>query len=166
MLLFYKEKKYLLISLLIIIIDGVILYFNPSYFNKINYFYPMLTITLIPFSYLCNRKKCIILVLIMGTIYDLLYSNIFLYNAILFIILISLNIKVINYFKESLLLFIILTIINIIIYDTISFLLVIITNYQSINIYDLIYKINHSILLNILSVFVFWFMFKKIFYHA
>jgi len=161
MLLFYQEKKYLLISLLAILLDGIILYIVPSYFNRLNYFYPMLTISLIPFIYLGNKKSYYIIIILMGLIYDILYSNIFLYNVILFIILINLDIQISKYFKNSLLLFILLVLFNIVFYDSINFILIIITNYQSITIYDLLYKINHSILLNIMSVFVYWFMFKK-----
>ena len=159
MLQYFYERKYLIVSLITIILDGLIMYYIPSYFNKLNYFYPMLTISFIPFIYL--SKKRYYLLISIGIIYDLLYSNIFLYHVILFIMLINLDIRIIKSFKNSLLLFIMLAIINIIIYDTISFLLIILTNYNDIGIYDLIYKIDHSIFLNILSVFVFWFLFKK-----
>ena len=161
MLLSYQERIYLLVSLLVVFLDGIIIYFIPSYFNNINYFYPMLTISIIPFSYLCSKKKIYFLVFFIAIIYDLLYSNIFLYNTILFTFFINIDIKIIKSFKDSLLLFILLAILNIIIYDVISFLLIILTSYQSVSIYDLIYKIDHSLLLNIMSVFVFWFLFKK-----
>lgn len=161
MLEFLNTRKYLLISILVILLEGLLMYYIPNYFNKLNYFYPMLTITLIPFIYFTNKKTYNILIIIMGFIYDLLYSNIFLYNFILFILIVNLDIVISKNFKKSLFLFIILSLLNIIIYDTISFLLIIITSYQSITIYDLIYKINHSLLLNIMSVFVYWFMFKK-----
>ena len=93
---FYKEKR-LLISILVIILDGIITYFVPSYFNKLNYFYPMLTISFIPF--LCKNKHTNYLtIFILGIIYDLLYSNIFLYNAIIFLGLAIINQKIIKYF--------------------------------------------------------------------
>ena len=161
---FYQEKKYLLTSLLVIILDGVITYYIPSYFNKLGFFYPMLTISLIPFF--INKKNYYLFIIFLGTLYDLLYSSIFLYNIIIFFILVSIDRKIANYYKYSLLLFILLTLLNIIIYDAIGFILTFITSYQEVSIYDLIYKIDHSILLNILSVFVFWFMFKKEIHHA
>lgn len=156
---FYKEKK-LLISIIVIILDGVITYLVPSFMNKLNYFYPMLTISFIPF--LCaNKKNSYLFIFIFGIIYDLLYSNIFLYNATIFLGLAITNRKLIKYFNTSLFLFIILSFLNIFLYDILGFLLVIISNYQSIALTDLIYKIEHSILLNIMSVFVFYFMLKK-----
>ena len=159
MLWFCKEKKYLIISLLIVLLDGIIIYFIPSFFNKINYLYPMLTITLIPF--IVKDKKRIWLVILLGFIYDLLYTNIFLYNTIIFLLLGILNNKIINYFNSSMFPYILLTILNIIMYDSITFLLVIITNYQDITINDLLYKIKHSLLLNIMSVFIYFFLFNK-----
>ena len=159
MLWFYKEKKYLIISLLIVLLDGIIIYFVPSFFNKINYFYPMLTITLIPF--IAKDKKRLWLVILLGFIYDLLYTNIFLYNTLIFLLLGIINNKIINYFDSSIFLYIMLTVLNIIMYDSITFILVIITNYHDITINDLIYKIKHSLLLNIMSVFIYFFLFNK-----
>ena len=166
MLLFYKEKKYLLISLLLIILDGTIGYFMPSYFNKLNYFYPMLIISFLPFICLVNKISCYFWAIIIGIIYDLLYSSFFLYNLIIFIILVSIDIKIIKIFKINILLLIILCLINIIIYDSISFFLVVLTQYQIVTIYDLFYKIKHSLLLNFLLVFVVWFLYRKDFLHA
>lgn len=158
MLWFYKEKK-ILISLLLIILDGIIIYFIPSYMNKLNYFYPMLTISFIPFLY--KEKNSYLIIIILGIIYDLLYSNIFLYNAVIFLILSMINYRIIKYFNNSLILYVLLSLLNIVLYDSILFLLVIVSNYQSITINDLIYKITHSIILNIMSVFVLYFIFKK-----
>ena len=166
MLVFYYERKYLLISLLLIILDGLIIYYIPSYFNKLNYFYPMLTISSIPFTYLSKKRNNYILPVVIGIIYDLFYSNIFLYNAIIFLIIANIDFEIIKHFKISLLLFILLAILNIVIYDTINFLLIILTSYQSVGLMDLIYKIDHSILLNIMSVFVLWFLFKNHKHHA
>ena len=161
MWLFYKEKKYLIISLIILILDGILVNYIPSFFNRLNYFFPMLTISLIPFLYHDNKRKYYIYVLILGIIYDVLYTDIFLYNAIIFSFLGVIDLQIRKYYKDNIILFLFLIILNIILYDSILFSLVFITNYQSITISDLIYKIEHSLLLNIMSGFVFWFMFKK-----
>ena len=160
MLAFLKEKKWI-ISLFIIILDGVITYFIPSYFNKLSLFYPMLTVSLLPFLFDGSLKDYYKLVFILGIIYDLLYSNIFLFNALLFLLLSKVDIKLMKYFKNSLIFYIILIIINIFLYDLICFLLVLITNYQIVTITDLIYKLKNSILINIMSGFVYFFLFKK-----
>ena len=166
MLALLNVRKSLIISLIVILLDGLLVYLIPSYFNKLSFFYPMLTISLIPFIYYSNKKNYYFLIIVLGSIYDLLYSSIFLYNVIIFIVLIKLDKKIIHYFKCSLFLFITLALLNIIIYDSINFILVFITNYNTICLSDLIYKIDHSIILNIMSVFVFWFLFKKNTHHA
>ena len=161
MLVSYKRKNYLLVSVLIILIDGIISYFMDNYINHLNYFYPMLTISLIPFLFDNNYKEYYRLSFIIGIIYDLLYSNIFLFNAFLFLILSKIDSKIMNIWEDNFFLYCILVIINIIIYDTILFVLIYLTKYSSVYIYDLFYKISHSLLLNIMSVFVYYFYFKK-----
>lgn len=161
MLVSYYERKVLIISLLVIILDGVLVYYIPSYFNNISYLYPMLTISMIPFISINKKKKYYFYGIFLGVIYDLLYSNILFYNVILFVFLISIDRLVIKNYKSSLCLFILLSLLNIVIYDSINFLLVILTNYQIVTVYDLLYKISHSLILNIMSVFVCWFLCKK-----
>ena len=161
MLASYYERKILIISILVIILDGILIYYNSSYFNNISYLYPMLTISLIPFFSINNKRKYYVYGVFIGLVYDLLYSNILLYNVILFVFLMSINKIIIKNYKQSLVLFILLSLLNIVIYDSISFLLVLLTNYQIVTISDLIYKISHSLILNIMSIFVWWFLCKK-----
>ena len=106
------------------------------------------------------------LIIIIGSIYDVLYSNIFLYNVILFTVLVIIDKEITKYFKKNVFLFILLAVLNIIIYDFICFMLIILTKYNIVNINDLLYKISHSIILNSLSVFVFWFLLKKDLHHT
>ena len=160
MLAYYKGKKYLIISLIAIILDGVISYLLPSYFNKINYFYPMFTISLIPFLSKSNNKKNIIFIFIVGLIYNTLFSNIFLYHPLVFILLSKLDYLYLKVFKESIFSYIMLVFINIILYDSLYFVLIVLTNYQVVSINDLIYKIKYS-LPNIMSVFVYSFLVQK-----
>lgn len=161
MLVYYKEKKIaLIISILLVILDGLIIYYIPSYFNNISYLYPMLTISFIPFL-IKKKNSTPYIIIIIGLLYDLLYSNIVLYNVFLFFMLAYINNLISHYFKDSLLLFISLGVINIVIYDTITFLLVIITSYQTITLNDLLYKIENSLLLNIMSIIIFYFLLKK-----
>lgn len=160
MLASYNGKKYLLVSLLAIILDGVISYYLPSYFNNINYIYPMFTVSLIPFLSKENSKKNILYIFVIGLIYNLLYSNIFLFHSLVFIMLFKINNIFLNIVKDQFISYVILVIINIIFYDSLYFILMLLTNYQVMNISDLIYKIKYS-LPNVLSVFVYWFIIKK-----
>lgn len=150
------------IIVLTIFLDGILVYYLPSYFNNLSFFYPMLTISLISLLYhYYPLKKYYRICFIMGLIYDLLYSSIFLYHALLFLLLGKVNSKVYKFFKSNLILKILLVILNIIIYDTIGFIIIKFSHYMIVDIMDLFYKISHSLLLNIMLVFVDFFFFKK-----
>ena len=150
------------IIILTIFLDGILVYYLPSYFNALSFFYPMLTVTLISLLYHYSPlKKYYRICFIIGIIYDLLYSNIFLYHALLFLLLGKVNSKVYKFFKANLILKILLVIINIIIYDAIGFMIIKFSHYMIVDINDLFYKISHSLLLNIMLVFVDFFFFKK-----
>ena len=155
----YKEK---IISFIVLLLDGVIVYLIPSYFNNLNILYPMLTISLIPYLLNNNIKDFYKFSFILGIIYDLLYSNIFLFNAFLFLLLSKIDVKILKYLKNNLLTYLFLIIINIIIYDLILFILVYITNYQTITLMDYLYKIENSIILNIIFGIFYYFILKKL----
>ena len=161
MLVYLKEKKIvLIISLILVLLDGLITYLIPLYFNKLNYLYPMLTITFLSFLIKKKSNSSYLIILIIGFIYDILYSNILFYNAFLFITLAYFD----NFFlktKNSLIKYLLLGIINIIIYDSFTFILILITSYNTVNILDLLYKIKHSLLINIMSIFICYFISKK-----
>ncbi len=160
MLALFKEKKYLIISIIIIILDGVIVYFMPSYFNKLNFFYPMLTISLIPFLYQENTRKYYQLLFFLGIIYDLLYSNLFLFHPLVFLLLGKIDIYVLKFLKNNMIVYYLLILINILIYDGILFILVFITNYEIVTINDYIYKIRNS-LINIIFGSFYYLIFNK-----
>lgn len=149
-----------LVTIITIILDGYITYIYPSYFNNITYLYPMLTLSLIV-SISSNKDAYLKYSLIIGFIYDLLYSTIFLYNTLIFLMLAKINKKILNSIRESFIIRIILLILNIIIYDSISFLIVYLTKYNDVTFLSLFYKISHSLILNILSLFVISFILKK-----
>lgn len=149
-----------LVTILTIILDGYITYIYPSYFNNITYLYPMLTLSLIV-SISSNKDTYLKYSLIIGFIYDLLYSTIFLYNTLIFLMLAKINKKILCSIRESFIIRIIILILNIIIYDSISFLIVYLTKYNDVTFLSLLYKISHSLILNILSLFVISFILKK-----
>ncbi len=161
MLASYKEKKFWIVSGLIIILDGLITYYIPSYFNNLNYLYPMLTISLIPFILKNNLKDYYKIVFILGIIYDIFYSNIFLLNALVFLIIGRIDIKVLKLVKENIIIYLCLVILNIMIYDGIMFSLIYLTNYESITLYGYFYKVKNSIILNIIFGSLCYFIKKK-----
>ena len=137
--------------LITIFLDFIIIYFGNSYFNNINLFYPMLTLTLIVFLYnKVDFKKYFKTAFWIGFLYDLIFSYIFLFHALIFLLFAKIIKKVDKYIKCNLLVSIILVIIFIFIYDLVLFLLVKISNYNIVTLSDLFYKFRNSLLLNII----------------
>lgn len=132
------------------LIDFLISYFIPFNFNNLNYFYPMLLIVLIVYLYKkIDDKKYLKLVLIIGIIYDLLYSYIFILNALIFLLFAKIIKKINKYIEINNIISIILIIVFIFLYDLIIFCLVYLTKYNLVTFNDLLYKFSHSIILNI-----------------
>ena len=160
MYLYLREKKYLIISVIVILLDGLLIHYIPSYYHNINYFYPMLTISLIPFLYYDNIKDYYKFIFILGIIYDLFYSNLFLFNSLIFLLLNKNNIKILKLMKNIILTYMFLVIINILLYDLILFILTsLISNSFIIN--DYFYKISRSLLVNIIVSLGYFLIFKR-----
>jgi len=121
-------------------------------YQNLNYFFPLILITSLPISYLLTKNKIIffIAIIIIGIIYDLLYSDIPLIN-LYFLILLTLLTKIFYQNKKPTTLNItILTLIGVITYDLYLSLILILTKTQNITINDIIYKETHSLILNII----------------
>lgn len=121
-------------------------------YQNLNYFFPLILITSLPISYLLTKNKIIffIAIIIIGIIYDLLYSDIPLIN-LYFLILLTLLTKIFYQNKKPTTLNITsLTLIGVITYDLYLSLILILTKTQNITINDIIYKETHSLILNII----------------
>ena len=140
---------YLIIST---IIDLLLSTNITNIYQNLNYFFPSILITSLPISYLLTKNKIIffIAIIIIGIIYDLLYSDILLIN-LYFLILLTLLTKIFYQNKKPTTLNItILTLIGVITYDLYLSLILILTKTQNITINDIIYKETHSLILNII----------------
>ena len=118
-------------------------------YQNLNYFFPLILITSLPISYLLTKNKIIffIAIIIIGIIYDLLYSDIPLIN-LYFLILLTILTKIFYQNKKPTTLNItILTLIGVITYDLYLSLILILTKTQNITINDIIYLILSLIIL-------------------
>ncbi len=156
MLISYKK---IIISSIVILLDGIIVYYIPSSYHNLSYLYPMLTISLIPFIYQNKTHDYYKYIIILGIIYDIFYSNIFLLNALVFFLLGWIDLKIIRYFKNNIITYLFMIIVNILVYDLLLFFLIVITNYQSITLIDYLYKIKNSLLLNIIVGIIYYYIF-------
>ncbi len=150
-----------IIILITIGLDYLITYFIPSYFNNLNLFYPMLTLTLIIFLYnKLDNKKYFQTIFITGLIYDFLFSYIFLFNSLVFLLFGKIIKKIDKFIRCNFLVNVILVIVCIFLYDLILFFLVKISNYSIVSFHDLLYKFQNSILLNVIFLLLLNVIFK------
>lgn len=142
-----------IIVLISLLLDGILNNTLPYMKDNLSFFTPLITIISLlivyPFYYKKNSKYYLTAI-ILGLIYDLLYTNMLFLNSILFLaiaLLIQIIYKNIELNYLNIILYIILTIIT---YEISQYILIIIFNLTSITINQLFYKISHSLLLNII----------------
>lgn len=140
-----------ILMIISISLDYLISYFIPNYFNNLNLFFPMLTLTYIVYLYKkINIKKYYKIVFITGIIYDLLFSYLFLFNSLVFLLFAKILTKIDKLIRYNIVISILMLIIFIFLYDLILFIIVYISSYNIITINDLFYKFIHSLILNII----------------
>ena len=139
-----------IIILICIFLDFLISYFIPNYFNNMNYFYPMLTLTFLVFYYKKGyNKNYFKIVFITGLLYDLCFSYIFLFHVLVFLLFYKILKKVDKLIRYNFIVSIFMLIIFLFLYDLILFLLCFISGYSLVTFNDLFYKFSHSLILNI-----------------
>lgn len=146
---------FLSIAVIIIafILEIILNNFLPFMVGNLSFFTPMFIIVslivIYPF-FIKNKTKYFFIAGIVGFIYDLFFTNLLFYNAIIFLALsfiISLLYRYINYNYLSLILFII---ISICLYEGCNALIIILFNLVPMSFNKLFYKISHSLIINII----------------
>ena len=146
-----------------IFLDGILTNYLPYSPSTLSLFTPLLTVVSFILIYPFYRKKIknyYLISIIIGLIYDLLYTNLLFINAILFLIIayitkiIYKNIEV-NYL--NIILFV-KTIISL--YEALNGLIIVVFNLVPITIEGIVYKITHSLLLNILTTEIIYIFIK------
>jgi len=137
-----------------LIIYILITFFLDNLLNDLeitNLLFPQFIVSylIIIFIILKDNKKYLILTLILGFIYDILYNNI-PYNIFIFLILGFIIISFYKLFKINIFNTIILTIIIILIYNFLIFLISVIYLNNNYVVLDFLEKFKDSILLNII----------------
>ena len=145
----------LIIVIISILLDGLLSNILPYTPNALSLFTPMLTIVSLILIYPLNIKKeqnYYITAAITGLVYDLLYTNLLFYNAIIFLGL-AVAIKYMHkYLETNCLNIAIYTILTITLYEVSTAIILVTFNLIPITIGAIFYKIIHSLLLNIIYV--------------
>ena len=155
----------LLLAVISILIDLLLINIYRITDLNLNYFYPMFTISSL--VYLCNlysnanRKNYYYFVLIIAIIYDTLVTNNLLITISLFELTALINVKIKKVLSNNLFNNILRTILSILIYDFLFHFLLVIVSYQELNITKVIYKVSHSLIINIIYVSIMFFVLKN-----
>ncbi len=155
----------LIIIIISLILDGVLTNFLPFLVNDLSLFTPLLTLVSIFIIYPFFRKKesrFYLILFIVGIIYDLLYTNLLFFNAILFLVTGILTKVIYKNFEINFLKIMIYSVILITTYEILTALIILIFNLVPITITKVIYKISHSVLLNIVYIEILYLIIKLI----
>ncbi len=145
----------LALSIVIIsfILDGILNNFLPFMVGDLSIFSPLLTLVSIMIIYPLYRKKekkYFITIFIVGFIYDLFYTNLLFFNALLFLLIGFFVKQFFKYLEYNFINIFISTILIICLYEVTIAVIILIFNLVPITIFKLIYKIGHTLILNIL----------------
>ena len=155
----------IVIMIVSLILDGILSNYLPYLVNDLSLFTPLFTIISIFIIYPLYRKKekqYFINIFILGMVYDLLYTNLLFYNGVLFIIIGIISRFIIKNFELSYIKLIIYTILIVTLYESLTALLLTIFNMVPITPYSLLYKITHSLIINILYMELLYIILKII----
>ena len=154
----------IIIIIISILLDGILTNILPYTVNNLSLFTPMFTI-LIPIIiypfYIKEEKKYLITLIIIGIIYDLFYTNLLFYDAIVLFIFGLIMIKLYKNIGYNYIKVLIYSILGIILYELFNAIIILIFNLVPITPYKVFYKISHSLLLNIIYISIIYIIIKK-----
>ena len=135
------------------LLDGILSNYLPYLVNSLSWFTPLFTLVSVFLIYPFYRKKLknyFIIIIILGLLYDLFYTNLLFINAILFAgvgFLAKLLWKnsYIGFFRMAIYICLI-----IILYELVSVGFLLIGNMVPITLMKVIYKISHSLIINVI----------------
>jgi hypothetical protein len=133
---------------------------DPSYFRTI---YSIISLVII-YNYFDNNTKYLKILLVLGMFFDIVYTNTFLLNVVIFLI-IYLIIKKINIFIPNNIFTINLkSILSITIYHILSYLILLLSNYHNYSIRLLTLILSRSIIVTIIYTTISYLLLKKIYF--
>lgn len=153
------------ILILSLLLDGLLTIFLPYMQNDLSLFTPLFTMISIfiifPF-YRKKEKKYFITIFILGIIYDLFYTNLLFFNSVLFIIIGIVTLYIYKNFEITPFKLILYTIIIVAIYESTTGLILFLYNIVPVTIEKIIYKIIHSLILNIIYIEIIHYIVNRI----
>lgn len=155
----------IIIILISLIFDGILTNYLPYLVNDLSLFTPLFTLVCIflicPF-YRKQPTKYFITVFLVGVVYDLFYTNLLFFNAILFLGIASISRFIYRNFEVNFIKIVLYIIFIITIYETITVLIIFIFNLVPVTLNKLFYKITHSLISNIIYAEIIYLIIKLI----
>lgn len=134
------------------------------YFSKLNYITPLFTLIslIFVFPYFKNSKKDFyIFSLLVGLIYDLVFTNFYIINSILFLLISIVIFYVLKNHEYNLLMIVITSILSIFLYNILLYLILNLYNYTNYSLIDLSYILKSFLIGNIFYCFIIYFLIMK-----
>jgi rod shape-determining protein MreD len=145
-------------------LDGLLSIYQSISFLDIIYFKPLFTIVSLSFIYLwCfkNHKIYYKTCFLIGIIYDLLYTNTFPLNILLFLLLGLIIQKLYLYFETTFLNGVIINLIIITIYHIISFIVLFLIGYLPFDFYVISHNLLSIIITNSIFYIILYIVFRR-----
>lgn len=143
----------IIIILISLLLDGLLTNYLPYLVNDLSLFTPLFTLISISLLYPYYRKKekeFFIMLFITGIIYDLFYTNLLFVNGILFLLIGYLSKFIYRRYELGYFKLIIYIVLIVVIYESSLVLIIMIFNLVPVTLIKLLYKISHSLILNII----------------
>lgn len=146
-----------MISIIVVVVsfilDGILTNFLPYMVDDLSLFTPLLTVVsifLIYPLYYHKKKDYYITSFIVGVLYDLFYTNLLFFNGFMFLVIAYITDKVYKYLNVDYLKLILYISLVVVIYESLSGGIFLLFNLVPITINKILYKIGHSLILNII----------------
>lgn len=142
-----------IIMIISLILDGLLTNYLPYMISDLSIFTPLFSVTALiliyPFFYK-EKRKYLIYSFIYGVIYDLFYTNLLFLNGLFFVLLAVIISNIYQLFGTGYIKILLSITLIIIIYELLYVIVIVSFNLVPITINKIIYKISHSILLNLI----------------
>lgn len=152
--------------LLSLLLDGIISNYLPFLMNQLSYFTPLLSLTSLLFLYPMFQKKekrYYVVAFLFGVLYDLLYTNLLVYDGLVFLLFAFLVVKLHQTVPTFFLFQLLYLVVFLLLYESMRAIFFCLIQQIPLTWNDLWYKITHSMILNICYGSVLYFVVKMSF---
>ena len=134
---------------------------NPSYFRTI---YSVISLVII-YNYFDNDNKYLKILVILGILFDIVYTNTFLLNVFIFLVIYFIIRGINNYIPNNLFTINIKSLLAIMTYHVLSFLILLLAHYESYTVNHLFLILTRSIIMTVIYTSASYLLIREIYYN-